>query len=69
MYLYSLFWENLCPVKDSIELENSGLSIEKYIVARFGSVSSFKDQFNSTGAGVQGSGWAVIIVIVINDSD
>ncbi|KKP57328.1 MAG: Superoxide dismutase [Candidatus Moranbacteria bacterium GW2011_GWF1_34_10] len=57
--LHSLFWENMIPKnKDSGKL---GGEIEKRIKKDFGSFERFKDEFSKVAAGIEGSGWALLI--------
>lgn len=54
--LHTLFWENLTP-------QSSGSPDEDLlgqINQDFGSLESFKKQFSSAAAAVEGSGWAVL---------
>jgi len=53
---HSLFWTNLSPVnKDGGQLADGAL--KKALERDFGSVEEFKQRFNATTAGIQGSGW------------
>ena len=52
---HSIFWHNLCPVKDA-KGEPDGLVCD-YIKRDFGSFDQFKTMFNTQTAGIQGSGW------------
>ena len=51
---HSIFWQNLCPVKDFTPPEGALLSA---INDEFGSLDAFQTKFAATAAGVQGSGW------------
>eukprot|EP01135_Chromosphaera_perkinsii_P004012 Nk52_evm25s266 gene=Nk52_evmTU25s266 len=51
---HSIFWQNLCPVKDYTPPEGQLL---KDIEATFGSLDAFITNFNAQTAAVQGSGW------------
>lgn len=53
-YNHSLFWESLSPKGKKIP---EGALAES-IINDFGSITDFKDQFNSTAAAIFGSGWA-----------
>ena len=51
---HSIFWSNLCPMKDYTPPEGELLAA---IEAEFGSLDQFQAKFSATAAGVQGSGW------------
>ncbi|KAI0319722.1 manganese superoxide dismutase [Amylostereum chailletii] len=51
---HSLFWKNLAPA-GSANVKAGPLS--DAITATFGSFDNFKKEFNTTTAGIQGSGW------------
>ncbi|KAF8810304.1 Mn superoxide dismutase [Phlegmacium glaucopus] len=53
---HSLFWTNLAPAKAGGGQLTSG-PLEKALIRDFGSVDEFKKIFNTTTAGIQGSGW------------
>ena len=54
---HSLFWEMLTP--DAKEISGD---IKDAIESKFGSVESFKEEFESAAAGRFGSGWAWLVV-------
>lgn len=54
--LHTLFWENLTPQSSGSPNEN----LLDQINQDFGSLESFKKQFSSAAAAVEGSGWAVL---------
>jgi Fe-Mn family superoxide dismutase len=61
---HSLFWKNLAPPsKESKghggELKDSSLKVA--IVDRWGSYDNFVKDFNTTTAGIQGSGWGWLV--------
>jgi len=56
---HSLFWETLCPAKDSGQA--SGLLLEA-INASFGSFEKFKDDLSALAVSVFGAGWAWLVV-------
>ncbi|KAI6121052.1 manganese superoxide dismutase [Pisolithus croceorrhizus] len=53
---HSLFWENLAPASANGGVLRDG-PLKEAIVSTFGSVETFKTAFNTTTAGIQGSGW------------
>ncbi|KAE9398060.1 manganese superoxide dismutase [Gymnopus androsaceus JB14] len=56
---HSLFWKNLAPSKEkggNGGVLNNG-PLKDAIVGSFGSFDNFKKEFNTTTAGIQGSGW------------
>ncbi|TFK64736.1 manganese and iron superoxide dismutase [Pluteus cervinus] len=57
---HSLFWKNLAPAHDEGRGCGGQLKdgpLKKALEKTFGSVDEFKKQFNTTTAGIQGSGW------------
>jgi Fe-Mn family superoxide dismutase len=62
---HSLFWTNLSPVnKDGGQLADGPL--KKALERDFGSVEEFKQRFNATTAGIQGSGWGWLVSVVLH---
>ena len=55
--LHSLFWKNLAPAGKGGEPNGK---LKEEIVRQFESFDSFKDEFNKTAIGVEGSGWAAL---------
>ncbi|RJR31286.1 superoxide dismutase [Candidatus Parcubacteria bacterium] len=55
--LHSLFWENLCPEKESNAPEEKLASL---IASQFVSFERFKEEFVQTAMEVEGSGWAAL---------
>jgi Fe-Mn family superoxide dismutase len=55
---HSVFWNNMAPTKR--ELEPFG-NLKDAIVDQFGSLEAFRKQFFAVAAGIQGSGWAVLV--------
>ncbi|KAI6151291.1 manganese superoxide dismutase [Pisolithus thermaeus] len=53
---HSLFWENLAPASANGGVLRDG-PLKEAIVSTFGSVETFQNTFNTTTAGIQGSGW------------
>ncbi|KAI5986203.1 manganese superoxide dismutase [Pisolithus albus] len=53
---HSLFWKNLAPANANGGVLRDG-PLKEAIVSTFGSVEDFKTSFNTTTAGIQGSGW------------
>ncbi|KIK27428.1 hypothetical protein PISMIDRAFT_93047, partial [Pisolithus microcarpus 441] len=53
---HSLFWKNLAPANANGGVLREG-PLKEAIVSTFGSVDDFKTAFNTTTAGIQGSGW------------
>lgn len=63
--LHSLFWENMAPKnKGGGKL---GGEIEKRIEKDFGSIERFKDEFSKVAAGIEGSGWALLLHLEESD--
>ena len=56
---HSIFWKNLCPVKEFVPLSELDGELKEMLQSRFGSEEAFVKEFNAKAAGVQGSGWAV----------
>ncbi len=55
---HSIFWELLTSPKENNEIPTE---LEEKIVADFGSVEEFKEQFETAGKGQFGSGWAWLV--------
>jgi len=53
---HTLFWKNLAPVKQGGGQLKDG-KLKAALERDFGSVETFKKQFNAATAGIQGSGW------------
>ncbi|MDR3152534.1 MAG: superoxide dismutase [Bifidobacteriaceae bacterium] len=53
---HSVFWDNMAPTGQ----EPIG-ELAEAIKDQFGSIEIFKKQFSAVAAGVQGSGWAVLV--------
>jgi len=51
---HSLFWENMCPAKES---GKPSTKLEKAIVECFGSVKEMQKSFNNKAGSIHGSGW------------
>jgi superoxide dismutase len=58
---HSLFWENLSPKSQSGGEPPSG-QLAKAIDTEYGSLDKFQQQFNTALAGIQGSGWAWLVL-------
>ena len=56
-YNHQLFWENMTPEETSMSD-----ALEKAIVANFGSVDQFKDEFGTAAKKHFGSGWAWLVL-------
>jgi superoxide dismutase len=56
---HSIFWRNLCPVRDAQGSPHGHLKEE--IEREFGSFDRFKAYFSSQTAQVQGSGWGWLV--------
>lgn len=56
-YNHVVFWENLSPASGT-----PSAKLLKAIDARFGSLDTFKEQFNKAALSVFGSGWAWLII-------
>ncbi|KDQ64087.1 hypothetical protein JAAARDRAFT_27708 [Jaapia argillacea MUCL 33604] len=57
---HSLFWKNLAPASSEKKGNGGALKegpLKKAIVEAFGSLDNLKKEFNTTTAGIQGSGW------------
>jgi len=54
---HSIFWQNLCPVKDVVTPNDANPELGKAIEAQWGSLDNFKTEFNTKTAAIQGSGW------------
>lgn len=57
---HSLFWENLAPKNNGGGEPPSG-ALSKAIDETYGSLDEFKKKFNTSLAGIQGSGWAWLV--------
>ena len=55
--LHSIYWTNMSPSGGG---EPTGL-VRDHIVAYFGSVQAFREQFSRAALDVEGSGWAVLV--------
>ncbi len=56
---HSIFWKNLCPVKDAKGAPRGAL--KEAIEKEFGSFEAFKSYFSSQTALIQGSGWGWLV--------
>lgn len=56
--LHSLFWENLHPSEKDVEIP---MELKNEIESHFGSVKSFKHEFEQVANSVEGSGWAALV--------
>lgn len=56
---HSIFWKNLCPVKDARGEPHGPLA--DAIKSSFGSFEAFKNHFSDQTATVQGSGWGWLV--------
>ncbi|KAI0804829.1 manganese superoxide dismutase [Irpex lacteus] len=57
---HSLFWKNLAPAASEGKGQGGQLAdgaLKQAIVGTWGSVEAFQKEFNTTTAGIQGSGW------------
>jgi len=65
---HSLFWKNLAPAGTTGLTEDANgpkletPNLEKAIKNTFGSLQAFQDRFNQEALGIQGSGWAWLVV-------
>lgn len=57
---HSLFWENLAPTKQGGGEPPTG-ALSKAINDSYGSLDAFKEKFNASLAGIQGSGWTWLV--------
>jgi superoxide dismutase len=61
---HSLFWKNLAPSADE-KKGNGGVlkdgPLKSAIYENWGSLDAFKKEFNTTTAGIQGSGWGWLV--------
>ncbi|MDR2538760.1 MAG: superoxide dismutase, partial [Bifidobacteriaceae bacterium] len=55
---HSVFWPNMAPQSDNLEPFGN---LKDALVDQFGSIELFRKQFFAVAAGVQGSGWAVLV--------
>jgi superoxide dismutase len=61
---HSLFWKNLAPSASERKGHGGALHdgpLKKAIVERWGSLETFTKEFNTTTAGIQGSGWGWLV--------
>lgn len=58
-YNHSLFWQSLAPKGEGGEASEA---LTRALMARFGSMESFKRQFEEAALGVFGSGWAWLLL-------
>ena len=61
---HSLFWKNLAPSASEKKGHGGELHdgpLKKAITDTFGSVDAMKKEFNTTTAGIQGSGWGWLV--------
>ena len=61
---HSLFWKNLAPASSEGK-GNGGLlrdgPLKEAIIKTWGSLDTFKKEFNTTTAAIQGSGWGWLV--------
>lgn len=62
--LHDIFWTNM---RSPIDNNQPDQKIESRLVDNFGSVEAFKREFSAAGLGVEGSGWAVLWQIGVNN--
>ena len=61
---HSLFWKNLAPASSEGKGNGGVLAdgpLKKAILESFGTFDNFKKEFNTTTAGIQGSGWGWLV--------
>jgi Fe-Mn family superoxide dismutase len=58
---HSLFWKNLAPEKSGGGKIDQAPVLKAAIEQRWGSFDKFKDAFNTTLLGIQGSGWGWLV--------
>ncbi|KAG6844151.1 hypothetical protein H0H87_009394 [Tephrocybe sp. NHM501043] len=61
---HSLFWKNLAPAASEKKGNGGNLKdgpLKEAIIAAFGSLDNLKKEFNTTTAGIQGSGWGWLV--------
>jgi superoxide dismutase, Fe-Mn family len=61
---HSLFWKNLAPSATEGRGNGGALKdgpLRKAIIERWGSYEAFTREFNTTTAGIQGSGWGWLV--------
>jgi superoxide dismutase, Fe-Mn family len=61
---HSLFWKNLAPSASERKGHGGALHdgpLKKAIVERWGSLDTLTKEFNTTTAGIQGSGWGWLV--------
>lgn len=63
---HSLFWKNLAPAKENGGRLSEG-PLKSALVKTFGSIDNFRQQFNTTTAGIQGSGWGWLVCSTVLD--
>ncbi len=56
--LHSIFWQNLKPAKNKLEMPEL---LKDEIVKEFGSIGNFKQEFTQVANSVEGSGWATLV--------
>ena len=57
--LHNLFWQNLLPAKNKVEVSGE---LKNKIVADFGSFDRFKKELTQAASSVEGSGWAALVL-------
>ena len=63
---HSLFWKNLAGSKSEGKGNGGALPegpLKQAITEAFGSLDNLKKEFNTTTAGIQGSGWGWLVSI------
>ena len=66
---HSLFWKNLAPSASEKKGHGGQLHdgpLKKAITDAFGSFDAMKKEFNTTTAGIQGSGWGWLVSVPLN---
>ncbi len=58
-WLHSLFWKNLQPFKQGINLPGGALAVA--LSKEFGSLERLQKEFAQTAQSVEGSGWAALV--------
>ena len=58
---HSLFWANLCPANLPAASPSAAPKLKEVIEKRWGSFDEFKESFNKTLLGIQGSGWGWLV--------
>ena len=66
---HSLFWKNLAPApaKGGVGGVIPAGSLKTALEQTYGSLDNFKKQFNTTTAGIQGSGWGWLVCFIVFD--